>query len=159
MKLTEEQKQQRREYHKAYSRSNKEQIQKVRTEWIRKNQKERREYGREYIRTWNKNNKHAVVWSTMLTTCIRRLKTGKTDKTYKLLGYTADELKNHLDAKLQPGMTWENHGIFWNVHHNVPVSWFKQSTPPAVVSHLLNLYPLEKSINYSVGNKKLYYLS
>lgn len=154
---TPEQKQKLAEYHKKYKEINKEQIKQTRKQWYLNTLEYRRDYSRKYIKEWNYKNKHIVLWCTLLTTCINRLKTKKTDKTQKQLGYTHQELKERMENRFTNGMSWENHGSFWNVHHNIPVTWFKAETPPSIVSHLYNLYPLDKKVNLSVGNKKILY--
>ncbi len=49
-------------------------------------------------------------------------------------------------------MTWGNIGE-WEVHHNIPISWFKPDTPPAIVNNLNNLYPISKQENRNIKNK------
>jgi hypothetical protein len=47
-----------------------------------------------------------------------------------LVGYTVDELRNHLSRLFQPGMTWENYGNHgWHIDHIIPVSRFNFETP------------------------------
>lgn len=145
------------EYQKEYRKKNKENIKETRQKWYLKTQNTRRAYSKEYIRQWNKQNKHIVLWCTLLSTCITRLKTAKTDTTVKQLGYTHQQLKQHMEKHFTDLMTWENHGSYWNAHHNIPVTWFRPDTPASVVSSLDNLYPLDKKVNYSIGNKRLYF--
>jgi hypothetical protein len=44
-----------------------------------------------------------------------------------LLGYTAAELKLHLESQFEPDMTWENYGE-WHIDHVVPVRSFQFSS-------------------------------
>lgn len=49
-------------------------------------------------------------------------------KWQSLVGYSTQDLKNHLESQFLPGMTWENHGKNygkWNIDHIVPKSYFK----------------------------------
>ncbi|MXO67778.1 hypothetical protein GRI72_02885 [Altererythrobacter marinus] len=41
----------------------------------------------------------------------------------EVLGYTADDLREHIGRQFAPGMTWENYGE-WHIDHIVPVSSF-----------------------------------
>lgn len=48
--------------------------------------------------------------------------------TFVLLGYTVDDLRDHLDKLLADGMTWENYGE-WHVDHKIPRSAFNYTSP------------------------------
>jgi hypothetical protein len=50
--------------------------------------------------------------------------TTKRNSTFSTLGYTAQDLVNHITGRLRPGMTWENYGKVWHIDHVRPVSWF-----------------------------------
>ena len=70
-----------------------------------------------------------------------------------ILGYTTEQLKQHLESKFKPGMTWENYGSYWHIDHIKPKSWFEVSSieDPKLLEcwSLNNLQPLEASINCS----------
>lgn len=67
-------------------------------------------------------------------------KNGKT--TFSILPYTLLDLKNHLEKKFEPWMTWENYGTYrinvwddndpatwtWQIDHIIPQSKFKYSS-------------------------------
>ena len=42
----------------------------------------------------------------------------------KILGYTKEEFCQHIESLFKDGMTWENHGIIWQVDHIRPVASF-----------------------------------
>lgn len=44
-----------------------------------------------------------------------------------ILGYTADDLRAHLERQFQRGMTWDNYGE-WHVDHILPVASFQYET-------------------------------
>lgn len=44
-------------------------------------------------------------------------------RTADLLGYSAEELKAHLERQFLPGMSWSNYGE-WHIDHIVPVASF-----------------------------------
>jgi hypothetical protein len=58
----------------------------------------------------------------------------------------------YLEKQFEPWMNWENHGL-WELHHNIPLSWFKSNTPPYIANDLNNLFPLEKKENRKIKNK------
>jgi hypothetical protein len=81
-------------------------------------------------------------------------------KTFELLGYTADDLRVHLERQFVRGMTWENYSHRgWHVDHIVPVAAFDYETPddPAFKAcwALTNLRPLWAVDNISKGGKRL----
>ncbi|MBX4941134.1 hypothetical protein [Rhizobium binae] len=65
--------------------------------------------------------------------------------TFSLLGYTSDDLREHLEKLFLPGMTWENYGD-WHVDHKIPKSAFNYETPDDIDFKrcwaLSNLQPL-----------------
>jgi hypothetical protein len=58
------------------------------------------------------------------------------------LGYSADDLKKHMEKQFISDMSWKNHGELWHIDHNVPLSAFKHDTPIRVVNSLINLKPM-----------------
>jgi len=74
-----------------------------------------------------------------------------------LVGYGAEELKEHLEKQFTPEMTWENHGSYWHIDHIRPKSWFNfTSTDDPEFKKcwaLDNLQPLPKNINFKKSNK------
>ena len=76
----------------------------------------------------------------------------KEASTIDCLGYSALELKEHLEGLFKEGMTWENHGE-WHIDHIKPVSSFDKNTHPSIVNSLSNLQPLWAYENLSKGNK------
>jgi hypothetical protein len=81
----------------------------------------------------------------------------------KYLPYTPDELKQYIESKWEPWMTWENHGNItynkrtWHIDHIIP-----QSKLPFTSMEdedfqkcwaLENLRPLEAFENIKKGNK------
>jgi hypothetical protein len=63
-----------------------------------------------------------------LTARLKQRLIGKNKKsTFDVLGYTVDDLKQHLESKFQLGMTWENYGE-WEIDHVTPDSWFRYNS-------------------------------
>ncbi len=85
------------------------------------------------------------------------------DKIFNILGYTFDDLVNHLESQFEPWMNWDNHGIYnpnrltWQIDHIIPDSSF---TYADVYDEdfknswaLNNLRPLEAMKNMVKGDK------
>lgn len=50
--------------------------------------------------------------------------------TFKLLGYTVEELKRHIELQFIEGMSWGNYGVHgWHIDHIIPVSAHNYETP------------------------------
>ena len=78
----------------------------------------------------------------------------KENRTEVAIGYTANDLKQHIESKFKNGMTWENRSE-WEIDHIKPVSLLIKEgvTDPMVINALDNLQPLWKSENRSKGAK------
>jgi hypothetical protein len=95
---------------------------------------------------YRENNKHIVKWRILLENTLKRLGKNKENSTTLMLGYSALQLKEHLDKQ---GMDWFNHEI----DHKIPVTWFSENTPPHIVNDLRNLQPVEPIYNKTKNNK------
>ena len=115
--------------------------------WYAENKDKKSEYQKQYNKG-NSNNRreyqterrskypHLSRWRSLL----KRSKNGiKSKTTQELLGYSAEQLKEHLDKQ---GMDWNKH----HIDHKIPITWFKPETPPHIVNDLRNLQPLKKSL-------------
>jgi len=82
----------------------------------------------------------------------RRFGGKKESTTYEILGYSAEQLKEHLETLFTDGMSWENWGE-WHIDHKIPVSKFEKDTDPKIVNSLSNLQPLWASDNIKKSNR------
>ena len=71
----------------------------------------------------------------------------------KALGYSAPELKAHLEHQFIDGMTWENHGSLWEIDHIIPLAHFKNRADFETAWAITNLRPLLKLLNQAKGAK------
>lgn len=47
-----------------------------------------------------------------------------------LVGYTLEQLKDHLESLFQSGMSWDNYGFYgWHIDHKRPISSFSFTEP------------------------------
>ena len=90
---------------------------------------------------YRRDNPHIIAWRTLLHSTLNRLGTEKQGHTIDMLGYSALELKEHIENQFQSGMTWENHG-FWHIDHIKGVINFESDTDIKIVCALDNLRPL-----------------
>lgn len=86
---------------------------------------------------------------------LSRFNKPKEEKTIDYLGYSASDLKIHIEKLFKDGMSWENHGD-WHIDHIIPVSSFDKNVSPAVVNSLDNLQPLWAYENLSKGSSLIF---
>lgn len=103
-------------------------------------------------KNYRDNNKHVVIWRSILHRVIKQFNSVKNGHTIDILGYSAIELKLYLESLFQEGMSWNNYGE-WVVDHIYPVSKFDKNTPVSIVNALSNLQPLWFEDNLKKSNK------
>lgn len=129
--------------------------------WRQNNKEKIKEYRKKYSKSescrkhrkiWYQSVKeripHVLAWRSILTNTLKRFNTKKEDKTINLLGYSALELKKHIESLFLEGMSWENYGD-WHIDHIIMVSTFDKETPMSIVNSLDNLRPLWAEDNCS----------
>ena len=76
-----------------------------------------------------------------------------------LIGYTAEDLKKHIEKQFTSRMIWDNYGA-WHIDHIIPKSFFKYTSTNDVEFKycwsLYNLQPLWAKDNFKKHNKLLY---
>lgn len=80
---------------------------------------------------------------------IRTKRRAMRTRTAALLGCTFDQARAHLERQWKPGMTWDNHGTYWEIDHVLPLASFDLSNPAemAKAMHYTNLQPLTQRAN------------
>ena len=101
---------------------------------------------REIKRKSYQKRKYQFAWRNILRRTLNQLKIQKDSNTLDILGYNYESLKIHLESKFIENMSWENYGE-WHVDHIIPISRFKEDTPPSIVNRLDNLRPLWSNEN------------
>lgn len=41
-----------------------------------------------------------------------------------IVGYTLEQLMQHLESQFKSDMSWDNYGVYWHIDHIKPKSWF-----------------------------------
>jgi 5-methylcytosine-specific restriction endonuclease McrA len=123
--------------------------------WHSENKERLRPIKREReIREWNSNPIFRLkkLMSHRIRVSLKSSKDGKC--LQDVLGYSVDELRNHLESKFYNGMTWDNYGE-WHIDHIKPISSFNFSSYSEdefrKCWNLDNLQPLWARDNLSKG--------
>lgn len=139
--LTEEQKEHRKEMKKKWIEQNQEKIKASRKTYKAKRSKIP-------IFHLSRNISYSIWFS---------LKGKKDNKHWEVLvGYTAEQLKEHLEKQFQTGMSWKNYGK-WHIDHIIPISFFQfydyNDVEFKMCWRLENLQPLWAKENLIKNNK------
>jgi len=70
----------------------------------------------------------------------------------ELVGYSLQDLREHLEKQFDDKMTWDNYGSYWHVDHIKPKILFSNESIKECWS-LNNLQPLERITNLKKGKK------
>jgi hypothetical protein len=126
---------------KKYREKNKEKLSKKHKLWYENNKdkwdvyiKEYRENNidkirqikRDYERNRKANDPLYKLISNFRTAIYQVLKESNVEKNksyFDILGYTPEELINHLEKQFKDDMTWDNYGV-WHVDHKLPITSF-----------------------------------
>lgn len=93
----------------------------------------------------NKRHKASRLFYGLIGRVLKRSGGKKEDHTEELLGYSALQLRTHIESLFEEGMTWDNHGKGpddWHLDHVKPVCEFSPDEHPRTVNALSNLRPL-----------------
>lgn len=140
----------RREYKKQYRINNKDKILKQ----AKEQRKRRRDKDREYTNNRRKNNPIFRLISNLRKGVKRVLISKgqhKIDSYTKSIGCTAEQLKRHIEAQFEQGMSWDNYGTYWNIDHKIPLSNGFSEEKIYELNHYTNLKPMVSSDNFAKG--------
>ena len=90
----------------------------------------------------------------MLRRVLKITNATKHSRTFEALGYTADELREHIASQFVEGMSWENYAYdTWHIDHIKPIKAFMDEgiKDPAIINALSNLQPLWAEDNMQKG--------
>lgn len=109
----------------------------------------REEYNRKHREKYNSDPYYKLYKNIrcMVGISIKRQCSTKQEKTENLLGDTIPNVKQYLENQFKPEMTWENHGIIWEIDHRIPISSFNLTNleEQKRCFHYTNLQPLFKT--------------
>jgi hypothetical protein len=141
---------------KAHYETHKERHSEQSREWADKNKDKRLQIVKNYnhkFRSTPKGNISSTISKRMNESLRKGMKAGR--HWEKLVNFTIDQLKDHLEKLFKPGMTWENYGTVWHIDHKIPIAAFNFEKPEdidfRVCWSLKNLRPLEAVKNMSKG--------
>lgn len=104
----------------------------------RKNQK---------IRERRKNDPLFKIKENLRIRLYKSIKLNKSVSALTLIGCSIPKLKQYLESLFLPEMSWENHGIIWEIDHIIPCSSFDLTIlkEQQKCFHYSNLQPLFKT--------------
>ena len=136
--------------------------------WREKNPEKIKEYANKYARSEKGLSRNRLRYKTDLQFRLKmslRSRTGmairgscKAGSAVDDLGCTVEFLKEFLESKFQPGMTWDNWGRYgWHIDHIIPLSSFDLTDREQFLKacHYTNLQPLWAEDNMKKSNKTL----
>ena len=135
----------RKEYKKQYRLKNKKNINKYQNNYETQNWYSDPKY------KITKICRHRLLSAIKLSKQQKNFKTGNIEN---LIGCTIDHLKQHLESKFQPGMSWSNHSYRgWHIDHIIPCTKFDLTNEEQRKQcfHWSNLQPLWMSDNLNKG--------
>jgi hypothetical protein len=129
----------------AWAKANQAKANQYKRDYTQRNREKCRALSRDYLRERLKDplfrRSRAMVYA------IRRcLKGQKTSRRWEaLVGFTLDELRQHLESKFTEGMSWDNYGPFWAIDHIKPISRCESFEEAWTLSNLQPLTHAENS--------------
>jgi len=73
-----------------------------------------------------------------LNRVLKSMNSSKNHHTMEYLGCTTLEFKNFIEAKFTEGMTWNNHGFYYDEYGNKHIGWHLDHIIPCIAFNLLN---------------------
>ena len=116
----------RLQYFSDWQKDNRDRLNDYHQKWREKNIDKHREYKRKYEKHRKDTDPLYKLISNFRTAIYQVLKESNVEKNghyFDILGYTPEELINHLEKQFTEGMTWENYGEF-HIDHKLPISSF-----------------------------------
>lgn len=157
----------KRKYIKKYRKNNSEKVKKSKEKWIKNNPDKVKKYRKKRYKRLSKIPSYKI--NNAISKGIRKsLKGNKNGRHWEtLVGYTLEDLKQHLEKQFEDWMNWNNHGVYsyggerkWHIDHIKPMSSFNFETPEDKEIKecwaLENLQPLEAVENIKKSNRLNY---
>jgi hypothetical protein len=152
------------DYNKIYYENNKEFIKGLNKIWRDNNTIKLQEYRNKRKSTNNLQSKQRRQTNIItnlsnrvrsrMSLYVKKLEIKKTNKTFEIVGCTPQFLRNYLEEKFCPGMSWGNYSE-WHIDHIIPLSSAKTEDELYKLCHYENLQPLWAEDNLKKSNKIL----
>lgn len=136
---------------KEYCAANADKIKEKRREYNLKNKEHNKKYRQNKMASDELFNM-ADRARSRITQVLRRNGFQKKCATSEMLGCDWITLKEHIENKFQPGMTWENRAE-WHIDHIIPLSRANNEGDLSKLCHYTNLQPLWATDNLKKSNK------
>jgi hypothetical protein len=116
----------------------------------------------EYYNNYRKNRyntdlkfKLRIILGNRLNEVLKKDKTYKDSNIVQLLDCSLEEVKLYLENQFKEGMSWVNHGSYWEVDHIIPCDSFNMQDveQQKICFHYTNLQPLTITQNRKKSNK------
>lgn len=136
-----------REYFKKYKREHRDEI-----------REKYKPHVREYQRRKRAEDPNTRIKNAM--SCRIRNHVNKSGERWiDIVGYTVNDLREHLEKQFTKGMTWDNYGE-WHIDHRVPIASFDLTKEENIKEcwSLGNLQPLWAEENRRKSDKRIYLL-
>ena len=133
-----------KQYQKEYREKNKEVLKIKAKERLTQRMDQHRDYCKKYqMRRKQSDPLFKLIQNTrsLIATSLRKMRTGKKEKTEQILGCSFEEFKTNLESKFLEGMSWDNR-YMWHVDHIIPVSYGTTEEEIIALNHYTNLQPL-----------------
>lgn len=132
-----------------------------RNAYVERNRERLREKGRQQQAAYRRDPVRRLrsTFSSALANALSGRKARR--PTFALLGYSLDELTQHLERQFLKGMSWDNYGTDWHVDHIVPVAEaIKAGNEEAMIRarQLPNLRPLWAKDNVAKSARRTHLL-
>jgi hypothetical protein len=125
-------------------------------EWAKNNPDKVKQYNKKSDAKKRQNKPWTIAWRNQLTGALKRLKQSKQNTTIKSLGYSAEQLREHIESLWSEDMNWSNYGRrkgCWEIDHKKAVSKFDWNVKVSLVNSLDNLQPMWVTDNRKKRNK------
>ena len=147
------------EYKKEWYKNNSEKVKEAAKQWRTDNPEKAKEADKQYSKNRRANDNNYKLLTNLrarITSAVKLQSGNKAYKSIELLGCTIEEVRQHLEKQFQPGMSWDNYGLYgWHIDHIIPCDSFDltKEEEQKKCFHYTNLQPLWAADNLSKGNK------
>jgi len=148
------------EQNKEYRIENYESVIATSKKWKQENHEKHKETARLYRRKKIDEDLNFKIADRLRSRIQKAIKNQlKTGSAISDLGCSVEYLKEYLESKFEPGMSWDNWSMYgWHIDHIIPLSSFNMSDPEEFkkASHYTNLQPLWAKDNLRKHSKLSY---